>query len=132
MKWSVSTILSIDTRRVFRPNAIFVMFSHWASSSDWVWQGCSFVHPDLQFLMNVRSVSPLENILSLECKTSPTLKHTGTDAVSVDVEERLYETATKMGITVITISKRLALESFHEQELRLGEMNKNGFSLRNV
>ena len=50
----------------------------------------------------------------------------------MDVEERLYETATKMGITVITISKRLALESFHEQELRLGEMNKNGFSLRNV
>ena len=55
-----------------------------------------------------------------------------TDAVSVDVEERLYETATKMGITVITISKRLALENFHEQELRLGEMNENGFYLRNV
>ena len=130
MKWSVSTILSIDTRRVFRPNAIFVMFSHWASSNDWEWQGCSFVHPDLQFLMNVRSVSPREHyhLNTLNHQRS----NTGTDAVSVDVEERLYETATKMGITVITISKRLALESFHEQELRLGEMNKNGFSLRNV
>jgi len=55
-----------------------------------------------------------------------------TDAVSVDVEERLYETATKMGITVITISKRLALENFHEQELRLGEIKDEGFSLNEV
>lgn len=43
-----------------------------------------------------------------------------TDAVSVDVERRLYEAAVELGITCITVSKRLALEKFHEQELRLG------------
>ena len=43
-----------------------------------------------------------------------------TDAVSVDVERRLYEAAVELGITCITVSKRLALEKFHEQEVRLG------------
>lgn len=53
-----------------------------------------------------------------------------TDAVSVDVEERLYETATSMGIVVVTISKRLALENYHEQELRLGAATQNGFVIK--
>ena len=44
-----------------------------------------------------------------------------TDAVSVDVERRLYEAAVELGITCITVSKRLALEEFHEQEVRLGD-----------
>ena len=50
-----------------------------------------------------------------------------TDAVSVDVEERLYTTAMDMGITCITISKRLALVDFHEQEICLGVENSDGF-----
>jgi len=52
-----------------------------------------------------------------------------TDAVSKDVEERLYKQAIEQGIVCITISKRLALEEFHEQELRLGELSVNGCSV---
>lgn len=55
-----------------------------------------------------------------------------TDAVSVDVEELLYETAREMGITCITISKRLALVDYHEQELRLGEESPMGFSINSI
>lgn len=55
-----------------------------------------------------------------------------TDAVSVDVEEKLYRAANERGINVITISKRLALESFHDQELRLGEASESGFRLRRL
>ena len=42
-----------------------------------------------------------------------------TDAVSVDVEEALYEHAGSLGITIITISQRPGLLRFHHQELRL-------------
>jgi len=42
------------------------------------------------------------------------------DAVSADVEEQLYTALHKEGVTCITISKRLALTDFHENELRLG------------
>ena len=36
-----------------------------------------------------------------------------TSAVSVDVEEKLYAEAEKMGITSVTLSQRLALTQFH-------------------
>ena len=52
-----------------------------------------------------------------------------TSAVSVDVERRLYKAAIDMGITSITISQRLALTEFHENELRLGELTDAGWSL---
>ena len=55
-----------------------------------------------------------------------------TDAVSVDVEKRLYEAAVELGISCITISKRLALEDFHEQEIRLGEPTYNAYALRSI
>ena len=42
-----------------------------------------------------------------------------TDAVSVDVEESLYEMARARGITIVTISQRPALMGHHEQELQL-------------
>lgn len=41
-----------------------------------------------------------------------------TSAVSVDVEESLYEAAAEEGITCITISQRLALEQFHRSSYR--------------
>ena len=49
--------------------------------------------------------------------------------MSVDVERRLYQAAIEMGITSITISQRLALTEFHENELRLGEVTDAGWSL---
>ena len=55
-----------------------------------------------------------------------------TDAVSIDVERRLYAAAIERGLTCVTISKRLALEEFHEVELRLGENNEDGYRLLNV
>eukprot|EP00055_Hartaetosiga_balthica_P012730 m.62706 g.62706 ORF g.62706 m.62706 type:complete len:1271 (+) comp8040_c2_seq2:177-3989(+) len=42
-----------------------------------------------------------------------------TDAVSVEIEEQLYQQAEKLGITIITISQREALTSHHTQELKL-------------
>jgi ABC-type uncharacterized transport system fused permease/ATPase subunit len=42
-----------------------------------------------------------------------------TDAVSVDVEEGLYKSLLGEGVTIITISKRLALTEFHDAELQL-------------
>lgn len=55
-----------------------------------------------------------------------------TSAVSVDVEERLYRTANDMGIACITISQRLALPEFHSNELKLGENNAKGWTLRAI
>jgi ABC-type uncharacterized transport system fused permease/ATPase subunit len=43
-----------------------------------------------------------------------------TSAVSVDVEERLYREADRLGICCITLSQRLALTEFHANELKLG------------
>ena len=54
-----------------------------------------------------------------------------TSAVSVDVEEKLYRAAHDRGITSITISQRLALEEFHNKELKMGDANgKDGWKVR--
>ena len=53
-----------------------------------------------------------------------------TDAVSTDVERRLYEAAFRRGIVCITVSKRLALSDYHEQELILGAKGQQGYTLR--
>jgi len=55
-----------------------------------------------------------------------------TDAVSVDVEERLYKAAVSKNIVCITISKRLALIDFHETELNLGGNNGDGFIVKKL
>ena len=55
-----------------------------------------------------------------------------TSAVSVDVEEKLYQAAHEMGIACISISQRLALEEFHTQELRLGADNARGWEVRQI
>ena len=55
-----------------------------------------------------------------------------TDAVSVDVEERLYKAAVSKNIVCITISKRLALLDFHETEMNLGGESECGFVLKNL
>ena len=52
-------------------------------------------------------------------------------AVSVDVEERLYQEASRIGITCITMSQRLALNEFHTQELRLGG-GGDGWELKEI
>ena len=56
-----------------------------------------------------------------------------TSAVSVDVEERLYREARRLGITCITLSQRLALSEFHTHELQLGQDSKETrWSLRSL
>lgn len=56
-----------------------------------------------------------------------------TSAVSVDVEQRLYKVAHDRGITLITISQRLALEEFHDHELMLGDANgADGWAMRTI
>ncbi|GBG25510.1 ABC transporter ATP-binding protein [Hondaea fermentalgiana] len=53
-----------------------------------------------------------------------------TSAVSVDAELKAYQIAAKAGITLITISQRLALPEYHEEELRLGdEVNEEGWEI---
>ncbi|KAL3156583.1 hypothetical protein ABBQ38_000874 [Trebouxia sp. C0009 RCD-2024] len=42
-----------------------------------------------------------------------------TNATSVDVEEQLYQHAAELGITLVTITQRLALVKYHDAELRL-------------
>ena len=42
-----------------------------------------------------------------------------TNAVSVDVEENLYQFAQDLGITMLTITQRSALIEYHKQELKL-------------
>lgn len=42
-----------------------------------------------------------------------------TNATSVDVEQRLYEHAAALGITVVTVTQRPALTRLHQQELKL-------------
>jgi ABC-type uncharacterized transport system fused permease/ATPase subunit len=51
------------------------------------------------------------------------------DAVSAEVEEGLFRTLHEMGISCITISKRLALPQYHNYELALGVNNPNLWSL---
>lgn len=55
-----------------------------------------------------------------------------TDAVSMDVEAKLYESLHRLGITCVTISKRLALTEFHTQELRLGIASRKGWEVRPI
>jgi ABC-type uncharacterized transport system fused permease/ATPase subunit len=55
-----------------------------------------------------------------------------TSAVSQDVEVQLYKAAAKQQMTCITISQRLALPEYHEQELRLGQETPLGWSLHQV
>lgn len=56
-----------------------------------------------------------------------------TSAVSVDVEAKLYEHAFERGMTLITISQRLALEEFHTHELSLGDsQGADGWSMRTI
>ena len=38
-----------------------------------------------------------------------------TDAVSIDVEKRLYDSAAQLGVTIITVSQRPALTAYHHQ-----------------
>ena len=54
------------------------------------------------------------------------------DAVSVDQEISLYSKLNEYGITCITISKRLALDEFHEYQLSFGEDNENGWSITKI
>ncbi len=54
-----------------------------------------------------------------------------TNATSVDVEESLYQHATSLGITLITISQRTALVKYHEHELRLLD-GQGGWELRKL
>ncbi len=58
---------------------------------------------------NVSMVASLLTPLFVQC----------TDAVSVDVEEELYQYANSLNITIITISQRPGLLKLHSQELRL-------------
>jgi ABC-type uncharacterized transport system fused permease/ATPase subunit len=53
-----------------------------------------------------------------------------TDAVSSGDEKALYQSLFDHGITCITISKRLALEEFHDANLVLGLDTAKGWELR--
>lgn len=55
-----------------------------------------------------------------------------TDAVSQDIEEKMYKSLGDAGVTCITISKRLTLEGFHATELALGVNNETGWELNQV
>ncbi|KAJ9443975.1 ABC transporter D family member 1 [Diplonema papillatum] len=55
-----------------------------------------------------------------------------TDAVSVDVEQKLYSEIQQRGTTCVTISKRLALPEFHAQQLSLGADNEQQWTLRDL
>ena len=55
-----------------------------------------------------------------------------TSAVSIDVEERLYQTAFQKGITCITISQKMTLPEFHTQELKFGENTASGWELGHI
>ena len=52
-----------------------------------------------------------------------------TDAVSVDVEKQLYKAIHGLGMTCITISKRIALEEFHATHLALGVASPSGWTI---
>eukprot|EP00750_Incisomonas_marina_P014868 INCI17916.2.p1 GENE.INCI17916.2~~INCI17916.2.p1 ORF type:complete len:570 (-),score=107.22 INCI17916.2:65-1774(-) len=55
-----------------------------------------------------------------------------TDAVSQDIEEKMYKSLGDAGVTCITISKRLTLEGFHATELALGVNNETGWELNQL
>jgi len=54
-----------------------------------------------------------------------------TDAVNVESEEKLYVSLQSVGVTCITISKRLALPELHDVELQLG-VDAKGWSTNNL
>merc|ERR1711916_150052 len=56
-----------------------------------------------------------------------------TSAVSIDIEKRLYDEASKLNITSITVSQRLALTEYHDTELRLGDCEgEDGWSIHKI
>eukprot|EP01043_Picozoa_sp_COSAG02_P056226 COSAG02_NODE_6638_length_3445_cov_3.330135_5_plen_101_part_00 len=55
-----------------------------------------------------------------------------TSAVSIDVEEALYEASVEQDITCITISQRLTLPKFHAEELKMGENTPSGYVKRTI
>jgi ABC-type uncharacterized transport system fused permease/ATPase subunit len=55
-----------------------------------------------------------------------------TSAISVDIERKLYQEAAAREITCITISQRLALNEFHDQELKLGAEHENGWKVEEI
>jgi len=54
------------------------------------------------------------------------------DAISQDAEANLFKTLAEMGVTCVTISKRLELPQFHQQQLALGADNAQRWSLREL
>merc|ERR1712166_1631330 len=54
-----------------------------------------------------------------------------TDAVNVESEEKLYVSLQSVGVTCITISKRLAPPELHDVELQLG-VDAKGWSTNNL
>ena len=57
---------------------------------------------------------------------------TGTSAVSIDQERKLYEAAASLDISCVTISQRLSLPEFHSQEIKLGQLTADGFLLQPI
>lgn len=55
-----------------------------------------------------------------------------TSAVSIDQERKLYDAAQELGISCVTISQRLSLPEYHAQELKLGQMTEDGFTLEKI
>ena len=55
-----------------------------------------------------------------------------TSAVSIDQERKLYDAAQELGISCVTISQRLSLPEYHAQELSLGKLAADGFTLANI
>lgn len=47
-------------------------------------------------------------------------------------EQRLFQVLAELGVTCVTISKRVVLQDFHSAELNCGAPNKNGFVLRDI
>lgn len=48
------------------------------------------------------------------------------------MEEQLYQAAVEQGITCITVSQRLSLPEFHNEELKVGEATESGFVKRTI
>jgi ABC-type uncharacterized transport system fused permease/ATPase subunit len=55
-----------------------------------------------------------------------------TSAVSVDVEEDLYQRAVERGVTLVTLSQQMTLPKFHPKEILIGENVSEGWKARDV
>lgn len=53
-------------------------------------------------------------------------------AVSVDVEEELYRSAVRRGITLVTLSQQMTMPEFHPKEILIGENVLEGWKARKV